>query len=667
VTKELMPWKVYRLGRRARGTGLRARRALRRLLAAGERLDQTAINELWDLWLDKPDKRVWAALSLWRRPRSLGRLSDVALGLPSATADVITAARRHDHPIAATARAAILAGKPALVDAACEAAMADENLAAFCTAHGLAPSDPRRATAYFLLTGQHDQYLGADPDHSLLALVYQGAGAEERSRIRAKAAGHPDLVRVLADTVRRGRMARLSDREGEYLVDAFAQRRDWPGLWELARDLPVLDAAAAVRRIDGWRPDGPAAAMFDALAAAAPADLARSHRAVTKLVTTAMNGSANGGSFSPDGTRLAVGASSFVSVFTLAPGAAPVYENGWTTPHNSELLAFDDGVLIMSRWEQVVDGFSAIGYTQRDDSTPRVPGLAKFHRAGSFGRTTDGFAALTQDKDGRPLLHLVTGSGPDFFSYQQQIHDVQTGLGIPEKYAHRSWTLATEPGTDRIAIAGDGLYLAGTTGGKLHRLAATKYVGGVNPWVTFTGPGRLLGVGDDKVLRAWQLDVDELVVVAKRKLTGSVATALPAAGVAAVIHWPGNNTRQVRYLDLETLVDIPTPRMFDGLGDPTAVFSSPDGTHLAVGYYRLVAVTDVAMAALADRPLAATTPADLHTVRARLDHPSTDPAARPFLALLHTCLEHRSGTDIALGSGAPATARPDDIALGGPA
>lgn len=662
-----MPWKVYRLGRRARGTGLRARRALRRLLAAGERREQTAINELWDLWLDTPDKRVWAALARWRRPRSLGRLSDVALGLPATTADVITAARRHDHPIAATARAAILAGNPALVDAACEAAMADKNLAAFCSGHGLAPSDPRRAAVYFLLTGQHDQYLGADPDHSLLVLVYQGAGAEERSRIRAKAAGHPDLVRVLADTVRRGRMVRLSDREAEYLVDAFAERRDWPGLWELARDLPVLDAAAAVRRIDGWRPGGPGAAVFDALAAAAPADLATSHGAVTKLVTVPISGGVSGGSFSPDGSKLAVATSGSVFVFALTPGTAPGYENGWSTPHYSELLALHDDVLIMSSWEQVVDGFSAVGYTQRGDSRPHVPGLAKFHRAGRFGRTADGFAALTQDKDRRPLLHLVTGSGHDFLSYHQQIHDVQTELGIPEKYAHRSWTLATEPGTDRIAIAGDGLYLARTTGGTLHRLAATKYVGGVNPWVTFTGPGRLLGVGDDKVLRAWRLDGDELVVAAKRKLTGTVAAALPAAGVAAVIHWPGNNTRRVRYLDLETLADIPTPRMFDGLGDPTAVFSSPDGTHLAVGYFRLLAVTDVAMAALADRPLAATTPADLHTVRARLAHPSTDPAARPFLALLRTCLEHRFGTDVALGSGAPSTARPDDIALGGPA
>jgi hypothetical protein len=658
-----MPWKAYRLGRRARGAGPRARYAVRRLLAAGKRGDQAAIDELWDLWLEVPRAEVWAALSLWRKPRSLGRLSDVALGRPAKPEDVITAARRAGHPIADTARATILAGKPGLVDAVCEAAMADDALAGFCVEHGLVPSDPQRAAVFFLLTGQDDQYLGADPDHSLLVLVYQGAGADERSRIRSKAAGHPDLVRMLADTVRRGRMARLSEREAEYLVDAFAQRRDWPGLWELARNLPVLDAAAAVRRIDGWRPDEPAAALFDALATADPADLATAHAAVARPVTARIGGTVTGGSFSPDGRRLVVTTSSSVTVFATGPGTALGYENGWSTPHNCQVLALDDDVLIMSNWEQAVDGFSAIGFTVRGDSRPRVPGVAKFHRAVAFGRTEDGFAALTLDQDRRLLLHLVTGSGHDFPEYRQNIIDAAVGLGIPKRYDHGSWTLATDPRSGRVAIAGDGLYLARTTGGTLSPLATAPFVGGVNPWVTFTGPGRLLSLDTDRVLRAWHLDGEDLVATAEQKLTGGTAAALPDAGVVAAIDQPDNTRRQVRYLDGETLIDIPAPDLFGGLGNPTTVFASQDGTRLAVGYHRATRVVDAAMAALADRPLAATTPADLHAVRARRDRM----APSPFLELLHTCLEHRFGTEVALGDGAKITGRADDIALGGPA
>jgi hypothetical protein len=174
-------------------------------------------------------------------------------------------------------------------------------------------------------------------------------------------------------------------------------------------------------------------------------------------------------------------------------------------------------------------------------------------------------------------------------------------------------------------------------------------------------------VDDERMLRVWRLDGPEPQVVAERKIRGSSAVDLRAAGVVAVITMPDNTRRWVRYLDGETLADAPTPSRFDAPGDPTHLFTSPDGAWLGVGYRDFVELVEVGSTGTADRPLAATTPADLHEVRARLDRKSTEPTAKPFLALLHACLVHRFGTDVAIGEGAMITGRADDIALGGSA
>ncbi|GAB1513058.1 hypothetical protein [Actinophytocola sp. KF-1] len=620
------------LGRPARGW----------LVMAGDRGDPVATDAVWDLWLAEPDPRLWAALARWRRPRSGGGLSLVALGAEADPGDVAAAACRTGHPIAATARTRILAGHQDLVAAACALALStqDHALTAFCVEHHLAPADPRQAAMFFLLTGQDEQYRVADPDHSLLAVAYQGAGEDVRARVRARAAGDPDLVRALADTVRRGGRTRLGKREAAYLVDEFAQRRDWAGVWRLAKDLPVVDAAAAARRCAGWRPADHDAPLFDALAAVDPAELDESRRATLRPVRLPTANPLRG-SITPDGRRIAVVAANEAAVYTLPDAGA---HTRVSVGAHARILALDADVLVVS------------GGDVQDD------GVCRFPWRGTLLRTADGFAGVVYDeKKNTTLLHLMSGSGRDFRRYRHRVLDVRAELAIPARHRVETCTVAIDPGSGRVAVAAnDALYLAQITAGGLRPLATAPVGDGYLRHLGFTGPDRLLRLTWDGTVQLWRLDGDAPRVAAQRTAVAEVAD-VPGAGVVAVLPRPGSRVPQrVRYLDGETLADVPTPAQFHDRGEPRHLFAAPGGDLLAVGYPEFVEVVDAALVALADRPLAAATPADLHAVRAR------GPATL-FLGLLHRCLAHRFGGDVALGVAGPVTGRADDVALGGSA
>jgi hypothetical protein len=655
------PYTAARVRRRVRRGGLSREWALRRLFRAGDHGDPFATDVAWELWLAHPDDRLWAALNRWRRPHSHGGQSLVALGEPAEPADVAAAACRTGHPVMTVARAAILAGHQDLVDAVCAAAMTDDELAAFCREHHLAPADPHRAAAYFLLTGQTEQYRLTDPDHSLLAIVYQGADDDERAAIRVAGATEPELVRALAGTVTRGRLTRLAEREADYLVDAFAGRQDWPGLWELAKNLPVFDAAAAVRRFDGWRPDGADAALFDLLAATKPDALAASYwAAATPGRVRIRIGSATGGSISPDRQRVVVSTTQSVSVHTF-PGTQQV--ETWQTRHNSKVLALDGGVQVYACWDKQPGdkGFSAIGYLGDDPDEPSATGTVKFHEARALARTANGFAALTLGNHDTLHLHLITGSGWRFHDYGRRTVELCAAIGIPAKHARAQWAMTTDPGSGLIAFAGDQVYLARLTGDGLDLLGTAPFRAGPVPRLAFSGPDRLIGMDDDRMLRVWRVDDDGPHMLAERKLAASSPVDLPGAGMLVVTDLSSNTGRSLRFLDRDTLSDVPAPPGYDGRGDPSTLFTSDDGDWLGVCFRDFVELFEVRLSTLATRPLAATTPADLHAVQARLGR---EPAARSFLELLSACLEHRFGADVALGDGDPLAVLTDDIALG---
>jgi hypothetical protein len=157
--------------------------------------------------------------------------------------------------------------------------------------------------------------------------------------------------------------------------------------------------------------------------------------------------------------------------------------------------------------------------------------------------------------------------------------------------------------------------------------------------------------------------------VAERTIAGSRPVDLPRAGVIVMQDMAHNQAgrRQLRYVDRDTLVDLPVEGRFNRQEDTYGVFGSPDGSWFGVCYQDRVEVVEVGFTDLVHRPLAATTPTDLHVVRDRLAQEWLDPATRPFLELLHACLVHRFGTDVALGRAARRSGDSTDIALGGTA
>jgi hypothetical protein len=297
-----------------------------------------------------------------------------------------------------------------------------------------------------------------------------------------------------------------------------------------------------------------------------------------------------------------------------------------------------------------------------------TPGIHRFTRAAAFDRIANGFAALVYDeaKNAR-TLHLVTGSGPDLAAYEHRVIDLRAELGLSVKVTNNLRTIAAEPESGLVAFAGNGLYLARLTGGGLAPLCYTPFTSGLHPFLAFSGPDRLLSMDDEKTLSIWRPDGDALHLVAERTVRGASPVDLPAAGVLAMqdMSHVEAGRRRLRYLDGETLIDVPDRDRFNRPADTYDVFATPDGTRLGVCYWDGVEVTDVGFAELAFRPLAATTPADLVAVRSRLAREADGSPARPFLELLHTCLVLRFGTDIAIGAATNSTGRADDIALGG--
>jgi hypothetical protein len=662
------------LADQVRGRGRLARWAVRWLVWAGNRGDPRATDTVWDLWLREPSDELWEALARWRRPHTGGESSLVALGEPAAAAVVIDAARRVGHPIADAARAAILAGQQDLVDEVCASVLStgDEEFTRFCLENHLAPADPRQAATFFLLTGQVERYRSADPDHSLLALFYSGASEGERSRIRTSIAGEPDLVRVLAGAARRDRMARLTGPEADYLVDAFAKRRDWPVLWELAKDLPVLDAAKAAHRFDGWRPEGSGATLFDTLARADLGRLAASRSAVAepRAVRLRTAGVVIDGSFAPDGS-LAVANEWSVDVFAPPFRAAARPRKRLPVLRQPTVLALNHGLVILAGTDGLGTGFLTRGGDGQRASQERTSTVVV-----ALARTAAGFAALTSGSSGELLLRLQPEDGGAYPTPEPLFLDLSALLGIAAlEGPRRRMTIATDPDSDRIAIAGSNLYLADIADGSLRLLATAPFSAGPDPRLAFSGPDRLIGMDYTRNLLMWRLERHTLRVVAERQLGkvtfGNFPVDLRAAGAVAVIDEAGVPARRrVRYLDRETLDDIPTPSWLADLY-PTCLFASPDGATLAVGGHELVEVAEAgcapAVTALADRPLAATSPADLYAVTAQLSRTPPHSAARPFLELLCGCLAYRFGMEVAIGEAAPVHARGDDIVLGGSA
>jgi hypothetical protein len=629
-----------RLVRQAIGRGPLARWAAQRLLQAGEAGDPEATDAVWELWLRDGSTEHWAALTRWRRPMTGEPLSLVALGEQAPAAAVIEAVRRPGHPIADIALARIRV-RPDLVEAMCAAAVSteDPHLVRLCGEHDLVPEDPRQAAMFFLLTGQRERYRLADPNHSLLALTYRGASTKERARIQSGVVAEPDLVRVLADSLRRDRMAGLTPGETRYLVDGFAQRKDWPTLWALAKDLPVREAVDAVRQIHDWRPGDGDAPLFDILAGADPKELLVSRTMLrnswARLIP--MPGIPVAGAFARDGRRFAVAHQRGVEVYAM-PASTREPENSRAGRGIHGVLVLDDGQIVTAGidLDRLRTGFVERGGGGRPVTREVFPGVVT-----ALAERPGGYVALTVIGE-NAWLRLPDGT----LSVRDGLNPDPSGV---------EWTLAADQ--DRLAVAGVRLsFLEGT------RLvpAVAPFTTGRHVTVRLAGPGRLIAADDTGTVRVWrETAAGEWEVAAQRQFGTPVRLVhLPAVGEIAAL---ADDNRPAWYLDATTLADVPGQRPLIRTG-ATCLFASRDGTVVVSGRAGVVEVSDVgaaAVTALADRPLGAAAPADLHLVNVMLAREGMD---SPLLELLRTCLEHRFGADVALG-GAGMTVRADDIGL----
>jgi hypothetical protein len=201
------------------GGGSPGLRASKKLARVNERVR----GEVWRAFIADPDDAVWELL---------GRIFNQDVG----------------HLIDAMLRDAVSPAAPVAWRAP---------IGAFCTRHEFVPPEPSGRALFFVLTGQAGQHRALDPDGTLLAAAYQAGSKETKAEVRQALArgGDMDLARAVLAGSRQERLARMEEDETRYLTAQFAQRQEWAGLWQLARDLPLADAVAAARLFHaGWQP-----------------------------------------------------------------------------------------------------------------------------------------------------------------------------------------------------------------------------------------------------------------------------------------------------------------------------------------------------------------------------------------------------------------------------
>jgi hypothetical protein len=232
--------------------GLLGRIAWRRLLRTAQsartrRRRGQAFDLAWELWCRVLDHDGWADLS--------GRVPDWAARNLFGGASGIYAANGN--------RAALVA---------------------FCVRYGLAPNALAERAQFYALTGQAEQRRALDPDGALVAEAYWEAWVwpERQAALRAVLTDSADLdaVRAIAAAgfsdgkIHSGNWSEARSASTRHLAAELARRGDWAWLWRLARDMPLLDAVAAVQPIDtGWQPGTPPERELHALLSRAGPEL----------------------------------------------------------------------------------------------------------------------------------------------------------------------------------------------------------------------------------------------------------------------------------------------------------------------------------------------------------------------------------------------------------
>ncbi|MDO0931123.1 hypothetical protein QQY66_05295 [Streptomyces sp. DG2A-72] len=658
----------------------------------------------WRDWLDEHQPELWSLLRGWNRaattsdPR-LRFLSRLALGDDGETSsdeavDALSLARaavRFDHPIGERARAKLLTcGESRAVDLFCATAVhADApHAVAFCRTHHLAPANAAERAAFFLRTGQHEQYRALDPDGALLAVHYRDAPSEERSALREAMTrlGGIDILRVLAGQRRRDRdVASLNHKERAYLTGQFTRQRDWDQLWPFTVLLPLADAVRVVHAFGDWRPSGADdRSVFETLLAAGP---------VTKQVKALSTGLPAWDTphtrialrdlderatdvvdldFAPDGRGLAF----------ASPGkCAGIVDLGSTTL--SRLYHFTGAT---TRVAQLGPDTVVVAESARDRGRTR-PGRTRLQYCDSQGRHTLSFGASRvahvrqlrrtagdrrfivlsaqgRAEDGEWTLFTGEADGPlvDTGMFSGRNHPGLTATLDPEGRIvavldERTAVLAdlTDPTAaaslrNSTAAAGDSMPHVAMSPSLLVR---GNHQGRVQVWreplTSRKAPvsKRLWQQQEDRELigLSWSPALQRLLALSRRGL--DIAVHLPrlkVLGTPPSDDGPVPGTRVPKPIPLASAV--PGARPFMRL--------SPRGDVLAMGgvlpgHIDLYALSLLTVRPFIGKPMGLMRPRDLTAVVTVLENPVLDEESRTTLTLLRTCLEHRFRHDVWLG------------------
>jgi hypothetical protein len=419
---------------------------------------------------------------------------------------------------------------------------------------------------------------------------------------------------------------------------------------------------------DGWPPaDETGRALFGLLAMADPEQMRRAAEglAVPAVSGVRVDGRPTAAAFSPDGRRLAVAVEDFrhrgiISVFELERGTE-VEQYKRRGAHPCCLLDLGDGVLA-SDWRGPYDGWRPPVLVRYADGRAEV--LRRDDRTMMrLAPHSGGFVALEAPVDQETAARLLFCAADG-----QVLRDLPLPGDLGRPWWCHPWLLTADPAGDRLAVVGRNLCLLSGDGTRV--LAVHKPEWGVSG-VCFPYPGVVATTETDGCARSYRLTCPGLTRQAEKGFVrgGGYATRDPIANLEGrVVIVASRGAERVECADARTLADTGSP---DGLlpadqAPPVGVWGSADGRLCAVGGVRYVSIVAgrhaAAMAALAQRPIAAMAPADLRTVTAAIDHTPRNSAPRPFLDLLRACLEHRFSADVALAVAAP-VGGDDDIGL----
>ena len=627
------------------------------------------LDELWRMWLARPDDALWRPLSRWQIPGSaedVRALSLVAiepdpqrLAVADLRAALLDAAGRDDHPIAAMAqRTIVAAGDQGLVDAVCEAAMAHPGLAAFCRANRFAPADPVRRVMFFVLTGQQNQLQGLDPDGSLLALGYAGADQPTRTRLQRAmlSSGGLDLVRVLVGEDRRGRIQTMTNPEVRYLAEQLAARGAWSDLWHIVLDLPLARGVRLMALFTGgWRPaDDDSFELFARLRAVDPNTIERgvnemrtSWPLAVRQARIMFHGRVNDVSFAPDAPHLAVaGTARVAGIVDLVHGRLTERYDGFGASVGRVLHVGGGMFLAGERTNNKANTCRVLRCTdRRTETAARVRGsITSLARVGA-GRFVAGTRA------GDLLLGAVGDAAPNAVPVSR--------LGLDRE---QDWprAVAVDPAGERLAILGRSLTL---TDAAASHVLARGYQQTVVARAVLLDRDVLATADQSGHVSLLRRSQDVLRPTGQTSVVGLGGLACAAARRQVVI---ASRSGNLHFCDQATLAALGVVRG-PGDGDATSLHIAPRGDFLAVGsdagFTDLYDLRVGDVPAIATRPLAAMVPAHLGALTAaRRTRTVTGPPAE-VLDLLQACLEHRFRFDIEISDTVTLAAGEYDIAL----